>query len=131
MDNITVEGGSLDDLITETLKASEAVVRVASKEAAKKAANDTVKRLKVTSPKRKGGYAKGWKVTYRDGGYVVHNSRFPGYTQLLEKGHDVVVNGKKAGHARAIPHIAPAEQAGVEDFRYRIYEEVNRRLSEI
>ena len=131
MENITVEGGSLDDLIAETMKASEAAVRAASKDAAKKAANDTAKRLKSTSPKRKGGYAKGWKVTFRDGGYIVHNSRFPGFTQLLEKGHDVVVNGKKVGRAKAEPHIAPAEQAGVEDFRYRIYEEVNRRLSEI
>ena len=111
MSNVTVVGGSLDDQVMNLLNASEAVVRAASKDAAKKAANDTMKRLKRTSPKRKGNYAKGWKVTYQDGAYIVHNSKLPGYTQLLEKGHDVVVGGQKVGTAPAQPHIKPAEEA--------------------
>lgn len=131
MDNIEILGGTLDDQISSILKESEAAIRAAEKDAAKKTANDVVKKLKSSSPRRKGGYAKGWKVTYQDGTYIVHNSRFPGYTQLLEKGHDVVVNGKKVGHANGIPHIKPAEEAGVENFLYRTKEEIERRLSNI
>lgn len=131
MDNIDIIGGSLDEQIGGILRESEAAIRAAEKDAAKKAANDIVKRLKSSSPRRKGGYAKGWKVTYQDGVYIVHNSRYPGYTQLLEKGHDVVVNGKKVGHANGIPHIKPAEAAGVEDFLYRTREEIERRLSNL
>lgn len=131
MDNIEVLGGTLDDQIRSILRDSEAAIRAAEKDAAKQAAKDIVKKLKSTSPRKKGGYAKGWKVTYQDGVYIVHNSRFPGYTQLLEKGHDVVVNGKKVGHANGIPHIKPAEEAGVDDFLYRTREEIERRLSNI
>lgn len=131
MDNIEVLGGTLDEQIRSILRDSEAAIRAAEKDAAKQAAKDIVKKLKSTSPRKKGGYAKGWKVTYQDGVYIVHNSRFPGYTQLLEKGHDVVVNGKKVGHANGIPHIKPAEEAGVDDFLYRTREEIERRLSNI
>lgn len=131
VDNIEVLGGTLDDQIRSILRDSEAAIRAAEKDAAKQAAKDIVKKLKSTSPRKKGGYAKGWKVTYQDGVYIVHNSRFPGYTQLLEKGHDVVVNGKKVGHANGIPHIKPAEEAGVDDFLYRTREEIERRLSNI
>ena len=130
MANVSIKGGSLDDLIGGVLANSEAVVRAASKNAAKAAAQDTVKKLKATSPKRKGNYAKGWKSKYIDGSYVVYNSKYPGYTQLLEKGHDVVVNGKKVGHAPAQPHIKPAEQEGIREFEQKAIEEINRRLSQ-
>lgn len=130
MSNVTVVGGSLDDQVMNLLNASEAVVRAASKDAAKKAANDTMKLLKRTSPKRKGNYAKGWKVTYQDGAYIVHNSKLPGYTQLLEKGHDVVVGGQKVGHAPAQPHIAPAEKTGADEFVNLAEEYIERRLNQ-
>jgi hypothetical protein len=130
MSNVTVKGGSLEDQVLNLLNASEAVVRAASKDAAKKAANDTMKRLKRTSPKRKGNYAKGWKVTYQDGAYIVHNSKLPGYTQLLEKGHDVIVAGKKVGSAPAQPHIEPAEEAGIAEFVFLAEENIERRLNQ-
>lgn len=130
MSNVTVKGGSLEDQISEMLNASEAVVRAASKEAAKKTASDVVKLLKRTSPKKKGKYAKGWKVTYQDGSYIVHNAKLPGYTQLLEKGHDVISNGQKVGRAPAQPHIAPAERAGADEFVYLAEQYVERRLNQ-
>lgn len=130
MSNVTVVGGSLDEQVMNLLNASEAVVRAASKEAAKKAANDTMKRLKRTSPKKKGKYAKGWKVTYQDGTYIVHNSKLPGYTQLLEKGHDVISNGQKVGRAPAQPHIQPAEEAGAAAFVYLAEQYIERRLNQ-
>lgn len=130
MSNVTVKGGSLEDQISEMLSASEAVVRAASKEAAKKTAFDVVKLLKRTSPKKKGKYAKGWKVTYQDGSYIVHNAKLPGYTQLLEKGHDVISNGQKVGRAPAQPHIEPAERAGADEFVYLAEQYVERRLNQ-
>lgn len=130
MSNVTVKGGSLEDQVMNLLNASEAVVRAASKDAAKKAANDTMKRLKKTSPKRKGNYAKGWKVTFQDGAYIVHNSKLPGYTQLLEKGHDVVVGGQKVGSAPAQPHIQPAEDSGISEFVFLAEEYIERRLNQ-
>ena len=130
MANVTVKGGSLDDLIGGILSESEAVVRAASKDAAKKTAQNTVRKLKATSPKRSGKYAKGWKSKYIDGSYIVYNSKLPGYTQLLEKGHDVVMYGKKVGHADAQPHIKPAEQEGIQEFEQKAIEEINRRLGQ-
>lgn len=130
MSNVTVKGGSLEDQISEMLSASEAVVRAASKDAAKKTASDVVKLLKRTSPKKKGKYAKGWKVTYQDGSYIVHNAKLPGYTQLLEKGHDVISNGQKVGRAQAQPHIEPAERAGADEFVYLAEQYVERRLNQ-
>lgn len=131
MDNVEVVGGSLDEQIGAILKASEAAVRAASKDAAKKTANDVAKMLKRTSPKRGGKYAKGWKVTYQDGGYVVHNSSRPSFTHLLENGHDIISNGKKVGRAKAEPHIQPAESAGKEAFTYYAEQEIERRLNNI
>lgn len=130
MSNVSVKGGSLDSQIGAILTQSEAVVRAASKDAAKKAASDTVKKLKATSPKNKGKYAKGWKSTYQDGAYIVHNATLPGYTQLLEKGHDVIKNGAKVGRAAAHPHIKPAETEGIKEFEKEVTEEVNRRLGQ-
>lgn len=130
MSNVTIKGGSLEDQVMNLLNASEAVVRAASKDAAKKAANDTMKLLKRTSPKKKGTYAKGWKVTYQDGSYIVHNAKLPGYTQLLEKGHDVIAGGAKVGHAPAQPHIAPAEKTGADEFVNLAEEYIERRLNQ-
>lgn len=130
MSNVTVKGGSLEAQISEMLSTSEAVVRAASKDAAKKAANDTMKLLKRTSPKKRGTYAKGWKVTYQDGSYIVHNSKLPGFTQLLEKGHDVISNGQKVGRAPAQPHIAPAEKTGADEFVSLAEEYIERRLNQ-
>lgn len=130
MSNVTVKGGSLEAQISEMLSASEAVVRAASKDAAKKAANDTMKLLKRISPKKKGTYAKGWKVTFQDGSYIVHNAKLPGYTQLLEKGHDVISNGQKVGRAPAQPHIAPAEKTGADEFVNLTEEYIERRLNQ-
>lgn len=129
--NVNVEGGTLEQLIAETFKASEAAVMAASKEAAKDAAKATVRKLKATSPKRKGKYAKGWKSTYQDGGYVVHNATLPGYTQLLENGHDIIADGAKVGSSPAEPHIKPAEESGIKDFERLCMNEIERRLSQI
>lgn len=129
MSNVQIKGeSSLDAAVSDILGAAEVEIMIASKVAAKKTASDVVKVLKSSSPKNRGGYSKGWKATAEDDGYVVHNSRYPGLTHLLENGHDVVVNGQKVGRAPAETHIAPAERLGIQMFEYEVKQEIERRL---
>lgn len=83
--------------------------------AIKRVSRETVNRLKSSSPKKSGSYAKGWAVKdlNRHGNIVnvvVHNRTDYQLTHLLENGH--VIRNKKGtyGRAPAHPHIRPAEQ---------------------
>lgn len=67
-------------------------------------------KLKQTSPKKSGKYAKGWAVKEVKHGigastWVVHNKTSYQLTHLLEKGHAK----RNGGRVRAIPHIKPVE----------------------
>lgn len=107
-------------------KADEAVEK-----SAKRAGRDTAKDLKNTSPKRTGAYASSWttKVTRSSGrliGVTVYNKEHYQLTHLLENGH-VIKNGVGTyGRARAIKHIAPAEQKGIADFEEYAREELEK-----
>lgn len=80
----------------------------------KKVAQDTVKQLKASSPRKTGAYASGWAMKKEAGAmgdtsYTIYNSTMPGLTHLLENGH-----AKAGGGAvGAIKHIAPAEQNAI------------------
>lgn len=79
-----------------------------------KAAKDTADRLKNTSPRRKGKYARGWSVRRSPDsahGHVVYNRVYQ-LTHLLEYGHIVRNKFGTYGRARARRHIEPAEEAG-------------------
>lgn len=85
----------------------------------KKAAQDTAKDLRSTSPKRTGRYASSWTVKSEKlaGGavsYTVYNKTYGWKTALLENGH--VIRNKKGdyGRAPAHPHIKPAEDRAVQ-----------------
>lgn len=129
--NVVVKGGDLSSIFKDIEVKSEYEIIEATKVASKKAADEGVKRLKVTSPKSKGHskYAKSWKVKKIDDGYVIY-SDMPGLTHLLENGHDVIRNGIKVGRARAIPHIKPVEEETKDIFVDEVIKEVNRRLSQ-
>lgn len=129
--NVVVKGGDLSSIFKDIEVKSEYEIIEATKVASKKAADEGVKRLKVTSPKSKGHskYAKSWKVKKIDDGYVIY-SDMPGLTHLLENGHDVIRNGIKVGRARAIPHIKPVEEETKNIFVDEVIKEVNRRLSQ-
>lgn len=130
MDDVSIKGtSSLEEAVSEILTSSDAVVRSVSKEVAKKTADDTAKVLRNTSPRMSGAYAKSWKVKSQDGGYVVYNEKHYRLTHLLENGHDVVVNGKKVGRAKAYPHIKPAEESGIKEFEDKCKEEIEKRLA--
>lgn len=83
----------------------------------KKAARETVKELKQTSPKDKGDYAPSWtvknvKVSGKSIELVVHNKEHYQLTHLLEKGH---VGRNQFGTYKRVPakpHIKKAEEFG-------------------
>lgn len=89
-------------------------------EEAEKIAKKGVAELKVTSPKRTGKYAKGWRVKTNKGrGYIdctIHNSTNYQLTHLLEKGH-LTITGKKVA---AKTHIAPVEQKCIKEYEKNI-----------
>ena len=91
---------------------------------AKSVGKEVVKQLKSTSPKRKGDYAKSWRMLFQQNrlgscSVIVYNEKHYQLTHLLENGH-VKANGK--GRTRAFPHIKPAEEAAVEAFTKQIEE---------
>lgn len=83
----------------------------------KSAGKSAERKLRSTSPKKKGKYAKGWKATEEKQQVgsgitvVVANKKKPSLTHLLEKGHEKrgggFVSGKK--------HIEPAFEEAVEE----------------
>ena len=86
-------------------------------------ARDAANKLKQSSPKDKGEYARNWAVKKEAGKATVYNKK-PTYrlTHLLENGHDVVVNGVKVGHANPQVHIKPVDEW--------VQDEVMQRLQE-
>ena len=104
-------------------------VQTAIDEAAKEAAEVTARELKASSPKRekgkgKGKYARGWKVKKRHEAhlvsYVVYNGKSPGLTHTLEHGHVSRNQYGSYGRVRAIPHIGPAADAGIQRFELAV-----------
>lgn len=104
-------------------------VRDAVNEAAKEAAELTARQLKANSPKRakgkgKGKYARGWKVKKKYDAhlvsYVVYNGSSPGLTHVLEHGHLIRNQYGSYGRVRAIPHIGPAADAGIQRFELAV-----------
>ena len=104
-------------------------VQDAIDDAAKEAAEVTARELRVNSPKRekgkgKGRYAKGWKVKKRNEAhlvsYVVYNGSSPGLTHPLEHGHVARNQYGSYGRVRAIPHIGPAADAGIQRFELAV-----------
>lgn len=93
----------LDDYSKEVKKATTDAINKTSKE--------SVQKLKNTSPKKTGKYARSWtlkKERGRDGlvTVIVHNKQYQ-LTHLLENGH--IVRNKKGeyGRTNGIKHIAP------------------------
>lgn len=125
---------SLQEQVSKILDEDVKRLQEATNESAREAAEKTVRQLKSTSPKRtkRGGkYARAWAFKRVRGGmlttYVVYNSKYPGLTMNLEFGHAVNNQyGSTGKRARAIPHIAPAEQMGIEEFEAGIARRMNR-----
>lgn len=102
------------------LEQYEGDVKDAWNNGANMTAKESVLKLRNTSPKRTGSYARGWSVKRERarGGlsdFIVHNSKHYQLTHLLENGH--VIRNKKGtyGRTRGIKHIAPVEDWAVNE----------------
>lgn len=84
-------------------------------------AKDAVKKLKKTSPKNKGKYAKSWAQQTEKGrmsiSSVIYNKE-PGLPHLLEYSHAL----RNGGRSRPEPHIAPVEEWANKEVVERIEE---------
>ena len=108
---------SVGNLAAEVMKQLDDYAKVTT-EGMKKVVNDagkTVrKEIEAGAPARTGAYAKSWKVKKTDENstkleVTVHSSK-PGLPHLLEHGHAK----RNGGRTAAQPHIAPAEELGIE-----------------
>lgn len=129
--NVTIKPEQLQSVIQQMLhdipqKCDNAIDR-AETTVSKKA----VKTLKATSPQgsgpQAGTYAKGWSVKKSKDGAVIYNRTNPGLTHLLEKGHDIIRNGRKVGEAAAQPHIKAVEEQVAEE----MVEEITKELGNL
>lgn len=121
----------LDLLLKEYVQEVQDAVDASAKEAAEV----TAKELKDTSPKRKkgkgkGAYARGWKVKKKYDAnlvsFVVYNGKSPGLTHVLEHGHVTRNQYGTYGRVRAIPHIGPAAEAGIQRFQLGVKARLRR-----
>lgn len=101
----------------------------AASDAAVKVGKESAQRIKNTSPKKTGSYARGWTIKRERGNgriesVIVHNRTDYQLTHLLENGH--IIRNKKGtyGRTNGTKHIAPVEQWGVNEFP----NEVERQL---
>ncbi len=122
-DNIDISQAILDELQAYTNELAERVNK-----SARSCANSLRRNLEETSPEKTGDYKKGWKVrqVYKNQAvsqFVVYNATDYQLTHLLEYGHAL-----KGGTQRvkAIPHIAPAEQAVIKEFTARIEKDIQK-----
>lgn len=92
-------------------------------------AKESVAKLKNTSPKKSGSYARGWGLVRERGPggintVIVRNKTDYQLTHLLEYGH-VIVNAKgEFGRAPAHPHIAPVESWAIDELPKEIKKEL-------
>ena len=112
----TVSIGEMADAIMEDLQEYADAAAIDVKAAVRKSANTVKRQIGEKAPVGKTGrYAKSWRVKTTEENsqkliQTVHSPKRYMLAHLLEKGH----SKRNGGRTRAIPHIAPAEQAGVE-----------------
>lgn len=118
----------LADTIRQELLAFSQEVAEQIDLSAEKVGKEALKKLKDTSPKKSGKYAKAWTMT-TDPKLVKPDNRIlhvkaPHYrlTHLLEFGH--VLRG--GGRSRAFPHIEKAEDEVVKVFTAAVEEAIGR-----
>lgn len=113
----TISIDELADVIAEGLKEYADLATEEVKSAVKKSAKAVKDQINGSAPVRSGRYAKSWKVktTAESANGLEQTVYSPNrymLSHLLEKGHAK----RGGGRVRAIPHIAPAEEMGIEMF---------------
>ena len=123
---VAVKIGNLAREIMKQLDDYGVEVGLEVEKVSKEVAEDTAKMLNKNSPKRTGDYAASWTYgvgdTKRTRHTMVVHAEKPEYalTHLLEKGHQ----NREGGRTKAIVHIAPAEEAAVD----QLEKELRKRL---
>jgi hypothetical protein len=105
----------LADVINEGLEEYASLTSEKVKSAVRKSAKTVKEQINSSAPVRTGRYAKSWKAktTAESSNMLQQTVYSPNrymLAHLLEKGHAK----RGGGRVRAIPHIAPAEEAGIE-----------------
>ncbi len=108
----------IDQLADAVMKGLEEYAKLATDDLKKDVQNAGKKvkeQIESTAPKKTGKYSKSWAVkktkeTSDSIQVVVHSRNRYQLTHLLEFGHAK----RGGGRTRAFPHIAPAEQAGMD-----------------
>lgn len=115
-DAIMTELNEYKDLSTEDVKKD-----------VRKAAQTVKKDIQANAPRKSGKYAKSWSVktdkeTNETLVLVVHSKTKYQLAHLLEKGHAKRGGGRTA----AQPHIAPAEEHGMEELENSIRRDLQK-----
>lgn len=114
---------SLADDIMAGLQEYVSLANDSMKEAVKKTATSVKKEISANAPKDTGKYAKSWatkktKENSHSLEMTVHSKNRYQLAHLLEKGHAKRGGGRVSGK----PHIAPAEENGVQLLEHLIEE---------
>ena len=119
---------SVEAQMKELLDTFDHHVQEVVEDAARESAKECVQKLKATSPKRPGGgeYARSWTSKKLKHGWVVYNKKHYRLTHLLENGHVAKNQYGTWGRVRAIKHIAPAADAGIQRFELSFRARMNR-----
>lgn len=117
----------LADVINQTLTEYNDLAADEVKEAVKQSAKTVKTEIAANAPKNTGAYGKSWttKTTRETAGSLeitVHSRNRYQLAHLLENGHAK----RGGGRVAARPHIAPAEEKGIE----KLENEIERRLSD-
>ena len=121
MKNITID--SLAETVSKELLNYSELTTEKVKIAVKEAGNRVKKEIQANAPKDTGKYASSWTVkntreTSNSLEVTVHSRDRFQLAHLLEFGHAK----RNGGRTRAIEHIAPAEQIGLEQYERDIEE---------
>lgn len=116
--------GNLDGAMLSILDSYKEEVREIVDEEAKRCAKeckDNIRNSARSEMKGSGKYARAWKVTKKNGKYIVNAGEHYRLTHLLEYGHIVSSKSGKIGEGKKTfvegrPHIRPAEENAVTDF---------------
>lgn len=114
----TVSIDEMADAINEGLKEYATLASTQVKSAVRKSAKTVKDQISANAPSRTGAYKGSWVATKQSESsqslqMVVHSKNRYQLAHLLEKGHAKRGSGRVAGR----PHIAPAEQAGIEQLQ--------------
>lgn len=110
-----MSGGNLTVELQKVFEEYSEEVKRATNNAAEKVAKESLSKLKNTSPRKTGSYARGWAIKRERGvsginTVTIHNKTDYQLTHLLENGH--VIRNKKGTYGRAPghKHIQPVEE---------------------